>query len=135
MLTPISIAASYVVRRATLFSNRIVIAYADSPASARYFPSAANVMSFTIPTKQKALVIPAAHAPFEVQETDVPQPGGGDVLIRAECVGLNPFDWKVQAYGAFDMVDMYPIVLGWDMAGTVVGIGEGVGAFAIGDRV
>ncbi|KAF7789621.1 hypothetical protein EIP86_000567 [Pleurotus ostreatoroseus] len=90
-------------------------------------------MSFTIPTKQKALVIPAAHAPFEVQETDVPQPGAGDVLIRAESVGLNPFDWKVQEYDPFK--SKYPLIFGCEAAGTVVQSGAGVTSLAVGDKV
>ena len=90
-------------------------------------------MSFTIPSKQKALVIPAPHAPFEVQEIDVSQPGAGDVLIRAESVGLNPADWKIQEYDPFK--SKYPLIFGCEAAGTVVQLGAGVTSLTVGDKV
>ena len=88
-----------------------------------------------IPSQQKALFLESKLGQFAVRTTDVGKAGPGELLVKVEATALNPFDWKVQAYGAFDMVDTYPTVLGWDMAGTVVGIGEGVRAFAVGDRV
>ena len=95
----------------------------------------ASALMFSIPTQQKALFLESKLGQFAVRTTDVGKAGPGELLVKVEATALNPFDWKVQAYGAFDMVDTYPTVLGWDMAGNVVRIGEGVHAFAIGDRV
>ena len=90
-------------------------------------------MSTTIPEKQTALVVPTAFAPFEIQEVDVPKPGAGEVLVRAESVGLNPADWAIQAYDFFK--SSYPLILGCEAAGTVLQVGEGVTSLAVGDKV
>ncbi len=87
----------------------------------------------SVPTKQKALVIPVAHAPFEVQDLDVAQPGAGEVLVRAESVGLNLVDGLVRDYNPFKWP--HPCVVGCEAAGTVVRLGEGVTSLAVGDKV
>ena len=90
-------------------------------------------MSFTVPTKQKVLVVPTSLAPFEIQEADVPKPEAGNVLIREESVGLNPADWKIQEFDP--LKSEYPFILGFEAAGTVVQLGEGVSSLAVGDKV
>ncbi|KAF7789620.1 hypothetical protein EIP86_000566 [Pleurotus ostreatoroseus] len=90
-------------------------------------------MSFTIPSKQKVLVVPTALAPFEITEADVPKPEAGNVLIHEESVGLNPADWKIQEFDPFK--SEYPFILGFEAAGTVVQLGEGVSSLAVGDKV
>ena len=90
-------------------------------------------MSSEIPTEQKALLLPAAHADFVVTPWPVPRPGPGEVLVRAEAVGLNPSDAHAQSSG--DFVPAWPVMQGWEAAGTVVQLGEGVISLAIGDRV
>ncbi len=90
-------------------------------------------MAFTVPTKQTALVVPTAQAPFEVQEIDVVKPSAGEVLVRAESIGLNPADWLIQEYDPFKST--YPLILGCEAAGTVVQLGEGVTSLAVGDKM
>lgn len=90
-------------------------------------------MSTTIPAKQTALVVPVAYAPFEIQEIDVPKPGAGQVLVRAESVGLNPADWAIREYDFFK--SSYPLILGCEAAGTVLEVGENVTSIAVGDKV
>ncbi len=86
-----------------------------------------------IPEKQKALWLTKAQGKFEVGEADVPQPGPGELLIREEAVGLNPVDYVTQTTGMF--APEYPVIIGWEGAGVVVGLGEGVQDVSIGDRV
>lgn len=73
---------------------------------------------------------------FAVGPATVPQPGPGELVVRAEAVAVNPVD----AVGGLFRHLVYPklrfpAVLGSDVAGTVVAIGPGVERFRVGDRV
>lgn len=87
----------------------------------------------SIPTQQKALVIPQPHAPFALTTVDVPKPEAGEVLVRIGAVALNPIEWKIQLYNF--IVTEYPAIVGSDIAGTVVQLGSGVTNLAVGDRM
>lgn len=71
--------------------------------------------------------------PLEVREGPTGKPGSGQLRIRNGAVAINPVDWKMQDSGAF--VQSWPTVLGCDLAGEVVEVGEGVGDFKPGQRV
>ncbi|KAI0690510.1 GroES-like protein [Cerioporus squamosus] len=86
-----------------------------------------------IPKQQKALFLESKFGQFNVWTTDVPTPAADDVLVKIEATALNPLDWKIQAHGPF--VEVYPTILGFDGAGTVVALGENVSTVAVGDRV
>lgn len=60
----------------------------------------------------------------------------GDVLIEVRAAGLNPIDVKIRD-GAFKPVLPYrpPLVLGHDVAGTVVRVGPKARRFKVGDEV
>ncbi|KAJ3552135.1 hypothetical protein NM688_g4312 [Phlebia brevispora] len=82
--------------------------------------------------KQKALVLPEKHGKLVLREVDVPKPGSGEVLVREDAIGLNPIDYFIPETGLF--VTLYPIILGWEAAGIVVQLGEGVSSVAVGDK-
>ena len=84
-----------------------------------------------IPVQQKALIIPAAGAYFQVGTLDVPKPAAGEVLVRVEVVGLNPVDWKIQQWGI--IVAEYPAVVGCEVTGVVVEAGPEVTNLLVGD--
>lgn len=65
-----------------------------------------------------------------------PFPGPSDVLIRIGAAGLNVLDLKIRD-GAFKPILPYktPLVLGHDLAGTVVKIGSQVDRVRVGDVV
>ena len=86
-----------------------------------------------VPTQQKALVVPEVRAPFKVTAFEVPKPTTGEVLVRVEAAALNPIEWKIQTYGF--LITKYPAVLGSDIAGTVVQLGDGVTNLAVGDKM
>ncbi|KXF54839.1 NADPH:quinone oxidoreductase [Rhodococcus sp. SC4] len=73
-----------------------------------------------------------------VQETDVPEPvvGDLDVLVQVKAAGLNLLDEKIRA-GEFKQILPYklPLILGNDVAGTVIGVGAQVRKFKPGDEV
>ncbi|KAJ7504963.1 chaperonin 10-like protein [Mycena galericulata] len=83
--------------------------------------------------QQKALIIKEAGAPFTLETFPVPKPSAGQILIKIQATALNPIDWKQQKYGF--MIEKYPAVLGWDIAGDVEELGEGVQGYSKGDRV
>ncbi|KAJ3538747.1 hypothetical protein NM688_g6475 [Phlebia brevispora] len=90
-------------------------------------------MATSIPNKQKALVLPAKNGQFVIEEVDVPTLASGEVLVRADAVALNPADYMVQDRDIFNSA--YPLILGWEAAGVVVQLGEGVTSLAVGDKV
>ncbi|MFJ4776888.1 NADP-dependent oxidoreductase [Streptomyces sp. NPDC088762] len=66
----------------------------------------------------------------------VPKVGPGEVLVRVKCAAVNPVDWKIMAGGLDGMMDaFYPVVPGWDVAGTVERVGLDVPEYAEGDEV
>ncbi|KAK4937523.1 hypothetical protein LTR10_021894 [Elasticomyces elasticus] len=70
---------------------------------------------------------------FRVGEAPMPQAEPGRIVIRNRFTAVNPADWKVQDNGFF--IRGYPIVVGEDVAGDVVDVGEGVTNVKRGDRV
>ncbi|WP_037801696.1 NADP-dependent oxidoreductase [Streptomyces sp. LaPpAH-108] len=73
--------------------------------------------------------------PEVLQETELPrpQPGPSEILVSVRAAGLNPTDWKHRAQRVF--LDRLPLVLGWDVSGTVEAVGFGVTLFKPGDEV
>lgn len=70
-------------------------------------------------------------------KTDVPmqQPQAHELLIEVHASGVNPVDTKI-AGGLFETAaPALPAVIGMDVAGVVVGIGEAVNGYAMGDEV
>jgi NADPH:quinone reductase-like Zn-dependent oxidoreductase len=69
---------------------------------------------------------------------DVPEPkvGADIVRIRVRAAGVNPVDWKIRE-GRLDAAwpHVFPVVPGWDVAGTVERIGPAVRTVAPGDEV
>ena len=66
-----------------------------------------------------------------------PHPGPTEILIKTAAIGVNPVDWKTgsgQAMRGFFPNDS-PVILGWDVAGTIAEVGAGVTKFSVGDRV
>ena len=86
-----------------------------------------------MPSKQKALFLTESKGKWAVQETDVPTPGPGELLVEVQAAGLNPMDWMIQATGM--LVENYPAIMGSDAGSIVKEVGEGVTAFEVGDRV
>jgi NADPH:quinone reductase-like Zn-dependent oxidoreductase len=84
----------------------------------------------------RAFVVTKYKEPL--QQTDVAEPivGADDVLVRVEAAGLNALDEKIRA-GEFKRILPYklPLVLGNDVAGTVIGVGARVRGFRPGDEV
>ena len=67
--------------------------------------------------------------PLFLEETPVPEPGPGELLVHCEAVGVTlPVVRKVTEAAE-------PVPLGGEIAGQVVAVGSGATRFAAGDRV
>jgi NADPH2:quinone reductase len=73
----------------------------------------------------------------EVHDLAVPAPGPGEIQVRMRAAGINPLDWKVAGgmLAAIGAEARFPLTLGFDGAGTIERIGDGVTRFATGDEV
>ncbi|WP_280397583.1 NADP-dependent oxidoreductase [Nocardia carnea] len=74
----------------------------------------------------------------DIRVRDLPDPKlfPGSVLIEVRAAGVNPVDWKVMSGGLDGLIDaVFPVIPGWDVAGTVVGTGLDTPEFAVGDEV
>lgn len=74
---------------------------------------------------------------LQLTELPVPNPGPDEVLIKVQAISINPVDFKTRAgFALYDSLkNLDPLILGWDISGTVVSAGSGVTAFKIGDEV
>jgi NADPH:quinone reductase-like Zn-dependent oxidoreductase len=68
---------------------------------------------------------------LEIVDLPDPHPGPGQVQIAVRAAGVNPSDWK-KRQGLMDP-DL-PQTLGYEAAGVVDELGEGVADVAVGDR-
>ncbi|MGP4049631.1 NADP-dependent oxidoreductase [Streptomyces sp. 2A115] len=69
-------------------------------------------------------------------QTEVPEPGSGQVRVRVQAVGVNPVDGKIRSgimEGIFPTT--LPAVPGGEIAGIVDAVGEGVDQLQVGDEV
>lgn len=84
----------------------------------------------------KAAFLQSTKTPFQVLPTpiwDLTSPN--EILIRAHAVAINPVDKMLQYNPAFIPMT-YPAVLGQDVAGEVVAVGDTASSrFKVGDRV
>lgn len=73
---------------------------------------------------------------LEIAQIERPSAGPGQVVVQVAYAGVNPADWKaregwLQLYFQY----VFPFVVGFDAAGLVAEVGEGVTGLAVGDRV
>ena len=69
---------------------------------------------------------------LEIVDFPDPHPGPGQVRIAVRAAGVNPSDWKKRK-GLMD--SELPQTMGYEAAGVVDEVGEGVADVAVGDRV
>jgi NADPH:quinone reductase-like Zn-dependent oxidoreductase len=71
---------------------------------------------------------------LQVQERPDPAVGPGEVRIAVKAAGINFADTMARL-GLYPDAPKPPCVMGYEVAGTVESVGEGVSARAVGDRV
>jgi NADPH:quinone reductase-like Zn-dependent oxidoreductase len=84
----------------------------------------------------RAVVITRHGAPdvLEVQERPDPVPGPGQVRVEVRAAGLN-FAEVMARQGLYPDAPKPPCVVGYEVAGVIAEVGEGVTGRAVGDRV
>lgn len=82
----------------------------------------------------RALAFPAFGEPLTIVELPEPLAPPGGVVVRVEATGLCRSDWHGWM-GHDDDITAFPHVGGHEFAGRIAALGEGVDAFAVGDRV
>lgn len=87
----------------------------------------------------KAITIyePGSVVNLKFEDIEIPQILDNEVLIQVKAISINPVDVKTRAgkgvYGR--LKDMKPIIIGWDISGIVVKIGNEVTDFEVGYEV
>lgn len=71
---------------------------------------------------------------LKLVELPDPQPGAGQVLVRAHAIGVNPVETYIRI-GKYPTLPQLPYTPGTDAAGVVEAVGEGVHGVAVGARV
>jgi len=85
------------------------------------------------PANQKALILETKVKEYAISDVQVYKPGLGEVLIKVQAAPLNPLDWKIQKLDISGAPDQR--IMGEDISGDIVEVGEGVTNFKKGDRV
>ena len=61
------------------------------------------------------------------QEVPIPLAGPGEVLVKMASTSVNPIDYKIRRGDMKDIMPLQlPFIPGYDLAGQVVALGEGV---------
>jgi NADPH:quinone reductase-like Zn-dependent oxidoreductase len=61
------------------------------------------------------------------EEVPIPVAGAGEVLVKLSSASINPIDYKIRRGDMKEIIPIQlPAILGYDLAGQVVALGEGV---------
>jgi NADPH2:quinone reductase len=84
----------------------------------------------------KAIRIGRTGGPDVLDYVDVatPEPGPGQVLVKAEAIGVNYFDTMIRT-GRYRWMPKLPFVPGNELAGEIAAVGSGVQGLKAGQRV
>lgn len=69
-------------------------------------------------------------------KVSLPELGADQVLVKVAATSINPIDWKLREGYLKQMFPWsFPIILGWDVAGEIVEVGQKVKDYHVGDRI
>lgn len=71
---------------------------------------------------------------MKLEEITPPKPGKEEILINVKAAGVNPVDTYIRS-GKYLRLPELPYTPGYDAAGTIEAVGEGIERFKVGDRV
>ena len=69
-------------------------------------------------------------------KVSLPELGADQVLVKVAATSINSIDWKLREGYLKQMFPWsFPIILGWDVAGEIVEVGQKVKDYHVGDRI
>jgi len=86
----------------------------------------------------KAVTIDHFGGVDEMHWSDLPtpEPKGNEVQIEVAYTSVNPVDWKIREGRLQDFFPyQFPIIPGWDAAGTISALGDSVENYQVGDEI
>ncbi|MDH0615958.1 MULTISPECIES: NAD(P)H-quinone oxidoreductase [unclassified Agrobacterium] len=92
--------------------------------------------TITLPETMRFIDLPSHGGPevMRLSQAPLPKPAKGEVLVKVEAAGVNRPD-VAQRQGIYPPPKDASPILGLEIAGEVVALGEGVTEFKLGDRV
>ncbi|MGL4883229.1 MAG: alcohol dehydrogenase catalytic domain-containing protein, partial [Waterburya sp.] len=72
---------------------------------------------------------------LQLEELPITEPGKGEVRLKVEAIGLNRAEVMFRKGAYLEEPDSFPSTLGYEAAGVIDAVGEGVTEFKIGDHV
>jgi NADPH2:quinone reductase len=94
----------------------------------------ANVTDERIPAQCRHVAINAETHHLSIEHGPTPSPRGDEVLIRVHSAGINRAD-LLQRKGLYPPPDDASPIMGLEVAGTVMRVGDQVDAWRVGDKV
>jgi len=87
----------------------------------------------------KAIILKGFGGVENLVEADITVPvvSDNEVLVKIKAIGINPVDIKTRSGKALAgrLKDFKPLILGWDISGTIIETGKSVSTFKKGDEV
>ncbi|MRX38327.1 zinc-binding dehydrogenase [Flavobacterium sp. LC2016-23] len=88
----------------------------------------------------KAIILNEAGSVSNFKYVEIPKPeiNADEVLVKVSALSINPVDYKTRSSeGGIKRFfeDERPVILGWDLSGTIVEAGENVTDFKLNDEV
>lgn len=93
-------------------------------------------MPQTIPHTMQQINMREAGAPdvLFIEQVTIPTPQAGELLVKVAYAGVNRPD-IMQRQGLYPMPKGVTPIMGLELSGTVVAVGEGVSEFQLGDKI
>jgi len=84
----------------------------------------------------KAIQISRTGGPDVLDHVELPTPtaGPGEVLVKADAIGVNYFDTMIRT-GRYRWMPKLPFILGNEISGQVAALGPGVTTLKVGQKV
>ncbi len=90
-------------------------------------------MSMDLPNKMRAMLLEAQRQPLKLADVPVPKPAADQVQVKVQACGVCRTDLHVLDGDLSE--PKLPLILGHQIVGTVVGLGQEVHRFSLGQRI